>query len=367
MELVKLQEIIPQSAPAASGAWPVFFAFVRMSVTYFRRNGMSLAMTLAVPVLFLVLYSYAYYLSTPSYRISIGIAESVPQAYAENLRKALGEDMFTLKTLPDRDLDKEINEGKARLAVRLDSATQRPIVHASKFDRPWSELLLQVLMAPPSELAPALRQQQVQLVDQGNSPLFFLPSVILMSLLNLGLFTTGAKILQERASGTLRLYRMLPAPVWTYFAAELVTKLFLASVLIAVFLAAASLLLDIRLSLGLVARVLAAGLCCATAFIALGIAIGCSLGRYSSGIHVFTLVNILVLFLGDLFFAASKFSLTKAVALCLPTTYSADIIKSLLLDVPNRFPYWVSFGYLVLFSLLAFAVAGLNFRFTAKE
>lgn len=358
---------LTQNATTSAGPWPIFLAYLRMSLSYFRRNGISLVMTLALPVLFLVLYSYSYFLNAPTMRISISIAESVPQHYAERLAKTLDDSLFTLKTVPDAALDKSINDGKARLALRLDPHSQQLIVHTSKYDRAWSDLLLQALSAPSDANQRALREQHIKLVGEEGGPRAFLPGVILMSLLNLGLFTTGAKILQERASGTLRLYRMLPAPMWLYFAAELVSKLLLASVLILLFLVAANLLVDLPLTVSGVLQTLLAGLCCATAFIALGIAIGCSLGRYSSGIHVFTVVNLLLLFLGDMFFAASKYTLTKMIAMSLPTTYSADILKSLMLDLPQRFPYWASFGFLALFSLLAFAIASLNFRYTAKD
>ena len=77
----------------------------------------------------------------------------------------------------------------------------------------------------------------------------FLPAIIIMSLLNLGLFTTGAKVLQERSASTLRLYRMLPLPFWTYFAAEFLTKLLLALGITLVFLLCAVALLDTGLGL----------------------------------------------------------------------------------------------------------------------
>lgn len=358
---------LPAATASPTRTLPVFLAFARMSINYFRRNGISLAMTLAVPIMFLVLYSYSYYLSTPAFRLKVGISASMPQAYATTLREALGDELFTLTTIPESAAANSINEGKSRLVVTMDTRSGLPVVHAAKYDRPLADLLLQVLIGKRDDVSEALRKQHFRLIEQGNSPMFFLPSIILMSLLNLGLFTTGAKILQERSSGTLRLYRMLPAPVWTYFAAELVTKLLLASLLIAVFLVAAGVLFDIQFSWLLSAKVMAAGLICATAFIALGIALGSSLNRYSSGMHVFTLVNLLVVLLGDLFFSASRFSLTKLIALCLPTTYGADILKSVLLDIPNRFPYWASLGFLVAFSVIAFTVAAINFRFTAEE
>ncbi len=345
----------------------VFFAHIRLSFSYFQRNGVSLIMTLAVPVLFLVLYSYSYYLSVPNQRIEISVAASVPAISAAHLEQALDKDLFVLTRVPDAELERSVSDGKARLAVEMKAGTAQFSVHASKFDRAFSDLVLHVLNNPAASAPTPRHIGEIHILDEGSGPLFFLPSIILMSLLNLGLFTTGSKTLQERASGTLRLYRMLPTPMWTYFAAELITKLLLATLLIGVFLAAATLLLDIRLGFAVALKATCAGLICASAFIAMGIAIGCTLGRYSSGVHVFTLVNLLMMFLGDLFFSASKFSLTKAIALCLPTTYSADILKSILLEVPNRFPYWISFGYLVCFSVLAFAVAALNFRFTAKE
>lgn len=337
--------------------WRAIVLFAQMSTSYFRRNTISLVMTLAIPVIFLLLYSYAYYLSAPASKVGIGIASNLPLLSGQ---LDLAADSFRIA--PDLE-DAEAAVRKEQQRFGIARATDGAIViFTNKFDRPIAELLMHQISASNKDASVRLN-----FVDAQASPLFFLPSIIIMSLLNLGLFTAGAKVLQERAASTLRLYRMLPLPFWTYFTAEFLTKLVLGLAITVLFLLCASLLLDTGLTWQRVALTLATAGLVSAAFVSLGLAIACVLGRYSSGVHVFTVVNLIIVFFGDLFFPASKFPLTKMIAMMMPTTYSVDLFKGLILNTPFRIAPLGSVAYLVGFSVVMFAIAVTSFKYTAKE
>jgi len=331
--------------------------FSGMSVAYFRRNMISLVMTLAIPVVFLLLYSYAYYLSAPATRVGVVFDTTVPLLASE---LKLDEEAFNLRHGAE-DAIQDVRREKARIGIsRLDAETVQ--IAAYRMDRPLVAILAQRI----GMLQPELKVQPLW-VDAETSPLFFLPAIIIMSLLNLGLFTTGAKVLQERSASTLRLYRMLPLPFWTYFAAEFLTKLLLAVGITLVFLLCAVALLDTGLGLDRWLLTLVASIPVAAAFVSFGLAIACLLPNYSSGVHVFTVVNLVIVFFGDLFFPASKFPLTEAIARVMPTSYSVDLFKGLILNTEFRIDPWVSVGFLLIFAAVMFLIAITSFKYTAKE
>ncbi len=347
----------------AAGHWPVFTAFLGQSFTHFRRNGVGLAMTLAVPLLFMFIYGYAYLLGSPERSISVGL---LPEAVAaEQWRAALPSDNFHLKPIRREDLPTHLRDGEPALILDRDPTTGAAIIHAAPYWQPVAALILRAIEASPH--TPNDIDTRIQLVEPGNSPFFMLPAIMVMALLNIGLFTAGVKLLQERTRGTLRLFRMLPISMGWYFAAELCTKLILALGIIAGYLALAMIMFGLQLDTLQLAGVAAVSLLLAAVFIAIGLALGSVLPSHSLGIHAFTLCNLLVLFLGDLFFNASQFAATKWIALALPTTYGMDLLRHAMFDTRLQFPVWLSLTMLLGWLAAMFAIALATFSFKARE
>lgn len=347
----------------ASGHWLVFQSFVSMSLSHFRRNGVGLAMTLAVPLLFLLLYGYAYLLSSPDRTISVGLLPEA--AKATEWRSALPPESFRVQAIAPEKLAEHLSDGEPALILDRDPGSGRAIVYAAPYWRPAAELMLRAI--DHADTPAGNLEGRLHVTDPGHSPFFMLPAIMLMALLNIGLFTGGAKLLQERARGTLRMFRMLPISIGWYFSAELATKLAIALAITAGYLVVAVGMFGLQLSWLQAAAVAVIAALNAAVFIAMGLALASALNNYAVGIHAFTLCNLLILFLGDFFFSASRFPITKGIALGLPSPYGLDLMRHAMFDIPLRFPVPLSLAVLAGWTVAMMAIAIRMFSYKAQE
>lgn len=260
----------------------------------------------------------------------------------------------------------EMLRSGVQVAVDKDEATQKVIVYAAPSNLPIARMLAWGLSMPADSQARTAEPFEVRTYSDPMSPLSFLPGVLLMSILNLALFTTGTKLLQERSQGTLRLFRMLPAPLWHFFGAELLGKMLLGLLQSIAFVALSSMLTGIALPLASVALALLVCILSLTCLLSAGIALGSMLKTFSTGMHVFTIVNLVAVFFGDVFFPASDFAATRPLALLIPTTYCADLLRHFMLGYDLRFPWWLSMSYVSFFTAACAIASVKRFRFTAR-
>jgi len=334
-----------------------------MSFLHFRRNGVGLAMTLAIPLVFLLLYGYSYLLSTPQQTITIGLLPAAVDAH--EWREALPGTSFKTKAITPEKLAEHLREGSPPLILDRDPDNGKAIIHAAPYWRPAAELMLRAIDAVPT--SNGMLENRVHVVDPGHAPFFMLPAIMVIALLNVGLFTAGAKILQERARGTLRMLRMLPVSIGWYFGAELVVKLMIAAVIIIAYLGIAILMFGLELTWQQAFEIALLSLLLTSVFVAMGLALASVLRSHSVGIHAFTVCNLLILFLGDLFFNASRFPLTKWISLILPTPYGMDMMRHSMFGTPLHFPAAVSIAMLFAWLALMMAVAIWTFNYKTRE
>jgi len=334
-----------------------------MSFQHFRRNGVGLAMTLAIPLGFLLLYGYSYLLSTPQRTISVGLLPAAVEAY--EWREALPGTSFKIQEVTSEKLNDHLREGNPPLILDRDIDSGLPIVYAAPYWRPAAELLLRAIDAVPAP--DNALETRVHVADPGHSPFFMLPAIMMMALLNVGLFTAGAKILQERARGTLRMLRMLPVSIGWYFCAELVTKLIIAVAIIIGYLGIAILMFNLELMWRQIFEIALISLLLASVFVAMGLALASVLRSHSVGIHAFTVCNLLILFLGDLFFNASRFPLTKWISLLLPTPYGMDLMRHSMFGTPLHFPVITSISVLFAWLIVMMVIAICSFNYKTRE
>jgi len=334
-----------------------------MSFQHFRRNGVGLAMTLVVPLVFLLLYGYSYLLSTPQRTLSVGLLP--PALEAHEWREALPGTSFKIQTVPQEKLAEHLREGSPPLILDRDPVNGKALIHAAPYWRPAAELMLRAIDAAPS--SERMFEERIHIVDPGHAPFFMLPAIMLMALLNLGLFAEGTKILQERARGTLRMLRMLPVSIGWYFGAELVVKLMIAAVIIIAYLGIAILMFGLELTWQQAFEIALLSLLLTSVFVAMGLALASVLRSHSVGIHAFTVCNLLIFFLGDLFFNASRFPLTKWISLLLPTPYGMDMMRHSMFDTPLHFPVAVSIAMLFAWLVVMMAIAIWTFNYKTCE
>jgi len=334
-----------------------------MSLLHFRRNGVGLAMTLAVPLLFLLFYGYSYLLSSPRQTISVGLLPAAVET--QEWRAALPGTSFRIKEIQPEKLNDHLHDNDPPLILDRDPNSGKAIVYVAPYWRPVAELMLRAIdgaLDPEQET-----DSRMHISDLGHTPFFMLPAIMVMALLNIGLFTAGAKILQERAKGTLRLFRMLPISIGWYFGAEITIKLVLALFVIAGYLGISVLLFDLDLRWQQVLEVSLISLLLSAVFVAIGLALASALRSHSTGIHVFTVCNLLILFLGDLFFNASRFPLTQWISRLLPTPYGMDLLRHSMFGTALHFSMLTSMVMLFAWFFVMLAISISTFNYKTRE
>jgi ABC-2 type transport system permease protein len=230
-------------------------------------------------------------------------------------------------------------------------------VHALPANRELALLITRALRAPGEGAA-----VRFAAVAPSNTVFAFLPGLLVLALLNLALFGTGAQLLADRASGALKLFRLSPASATVLYGAQLASRLLLALLQIAVFVAIARYVYAIPLGAAAVWGTLGFAAFGALVLLSLGYALGSVLGSQARGTHVFTLVNLFLQFFGDVLFPSTHFPLMHAVAIYLPTSYLVDGLRQVMLGLPSANGLVLDAAVLALWG--AAAVLVVRFRFT---
>jgi len=163
------------------------------------------------------------------------------------------------------------------------------------------------------------------------------------------------------------MFRMLPISIGWYFCAELLTKLMIATILIVAYLGVAILIFNLEQTWRQIAEVALISLLMASVFVALGFALASVLRSHSLGIHAFTICNLLILFLGDLFFNASRYPMTKWFSLMLPTPYGLDLMRHSMFGYRLHFPVTVSMGVLFAWFGIMMMIAIWTFNYKTER
>lgn len=340
---------------------PIFLKFAHLSLAFYHKSLTSLVMTLVIPLGFLLVSSFTYYAGSAAAPVTLGSTGSVAPAV---LREVEQMRLPGLQIVPiSGDAAQNVREGNARLVLSQDAGAPTPTIYALEQNKALAELVA-VALSGDARSAPAYA---VRVTGNGAMSFAFLPGLLVMSLMNLALFTTGAKLLQDRAKGTLRLFRLFPVPLYLIFSAEAATKLLLVLAQSALFVLLGDYLLELKLSWSTIAASIAVACLSSLGLLSLGIALGSNLRSYSSGIHLFTVLNLLMIFMGDLMFPNTSYPATRMVAFFLPATHCVNLLRQTMLDYPASFSVATSVAFLVVFTALMVAWTLRGFRYMAEE
>lgn len=348
------------SPQASKATMPVFWKFVQLSYAFYYKSIISLVMTLALPVGMLLLACFSYYAAAGSPPITLGVAKSVS---ATQLQKIERVKIPGLQIIPiSGDASDNVQNGKAQIVVSQEGGPL-PKIYVLESNKAVAEVVASALSATTG----ASPDYEVVVAKSGNMAFSFLPGLLIMSLVNLALFTTGSKLLQDRATGTLRLYRLFPVPLYVFFSAEILTKMVLALVQAIVFILLGDFLLGLHLTTSQILMSIVVSALCALSLLTMGIAIGSNLRAYSSGVHLFTVLNLTMVFLGDMVFPNTQYPATRAIAFLLPSSHCTNLLRQVMLDLSPSFSTLTSVAYLIVFILLMSFMTLKGFRYTAEE
>ena len=194
---------------------------------------------------------------------------------------------------------------------------------------------------------------------------FILPGILALALLQLGLMGTATPLMVARENGTLRHLASTPVSPVLVLVAQLLLRLLIGMLQIAVILGVAVLAFDLRVSgslLGLL-PVLVLG---ASMMIAIGYAIAGIAPSREGGHAIVMLLNFTMMFLGGVFFSTRGSWLDVASKLS-PMSYLADAARQLTLGAGGALPLIVNLVAMAGWTALAVAIALRTFRFDMKE
>ncbi|NHZ91859.1 hypothetical protein F2P45_23045 [Massilia sp. CCM 8733] len=347
-------------AVVAPPLWPIFLRFSRLSLAFYHRSLTSLAMTLVIPLGFLLMSSFTYYANSGPLPITMGSTGSVAPDVLKRIEQTRPPG---LQIVPiSGSAAQNVRDGNARLVLSQDAGAPTPTIYALEQNKAIAELVAVALSAPGTPPAYAVR-----VAADGAMSFAFLPGLLIMSLMNLALFTTGAKLLSDRSKGTLRLFRLFPVPLYLIFSAEATTKLLLALGQSVLFVLLGDYLLGLKLSWPTIIASIAVACVSSLSLLSLGIALGSNLRSYSSGIHLFTILNLLMIFMGDLIFPNTHYPATRLVAFFLPATHCVNLLRQTMLDYPPSFSVATSVAFLLLFTAVMAYWTLKGFRYTAEQ
>ncbi|MBP1704892.1 MAG: transporter, permease protein [Chloroflexi bacterium] len=201
----------------------------------------------------------------------------------------------------------------------------------------------------------AIQSQQLSTIA------FFVPSVLAMALMQLGLF--GAlPIVAERQNLILKRLAATPLRRRTFVSANLVTRLLVAMVQAAIILAIGALLFDVTL-LGnplVFAGLVALG---ALTFVALGYVIASFARTEDSASQLTSILQFPLMFLSGIFFPLEAMpDVLQVVALFLPLTYLGDALRQVMVNGTPLFPLQVDVIVLTAWMVGSFLVSARFFR-----
>jgi ABC-type multidrug transport system permease subunit len=351
------------SPPSPGGA--VFWRFVRLSLSYYQKNVVSLLMTLIIPLGLLLFATFSFYAITGPAPVTIGVSDNVPAAILTKIDQAK---IDGLQVIPiSGTVQQNIQNGIVKMVLTNAHDTGQPVIYSLEQNKTSATLVAKVVAQVIAGERSDIPSIAVRSAHNGNASYAFVPGLMIMSIINLALFTTGAKLLQDRANGTMRLYRLFPVPLYIFFSAELSTKFILALVQACIFILLGDFLLDLHLSIACLLQTMIVAALCSLSLLIMGLAIGSNLRAASSGIHLFTVLNLTMAFLGDVMFPNSTTQATRAISALLPSTHCTNLLRIVMFELPPSFaPIW-SIAYMVVFTAGCAALALRGFKFTAEE
>ncbi|MCI0394071.1 MAG: ABC transporter permease [Chloroflexi bacterium] len=347
------------------------------SVKEFMRDRMALFWTLAFPILFIFIFGIVFSGGDdPSYPVGLAIEDEGPagQALAEVFQSI---EAFEVTTGRREELVARLEEGDYRLVVVIpatlsaDLAARRPAEVEVIYD-PTNTVTAQVVLTITEKVVDGFDRQRSNsptLLSIAPIPVtsdrlrtidFFIPGILGMALMQLGLFGTAPALVQLREQQVLRRIGATPLPRTTLLASQVLMRLTIGAIQTILILVVGILLFDVTIvgNLLLLAGFAFLG---ALMFVAMGYMISGLAKTQESVTGITSLLNFPMMFLSGLFFPVEVMpAWIRPVVNAIPLTYLADALRQIMVGAPPV--YGLGLDALVLAAwLLVCAVLAVRF------
>lgn len=190
---------------------------------------------------------------------------------------------------------------------------------------------------------------------------FFMPGLLCLALLQLGLFGTGSLVLQARSRGVLLRFSYWRTSPLEFIAAQVAVRVLIALLQVSIILLASRFLFgfDALPSIPLLLLFVLLG---SAVFISLGYAIAGLASSTQAGSMMIMVANFAIMFLGEIFFDRNQLGSAEFAAYIIPATYLSDSLRQIVTGLPGKMPLWLNFLALCGFLSLTATVAMRGFR-----
>ncbi len=349
------------------------------SLKEFAREPMTLFWTLAFPILFILIFGLVFSGGdAPSYEIGLAAEDSGPAGQA--LAGAFGAvPIFEISEGEREALIEQLRDGDLRAVIvipeGLSSRVQAgEMAQVETIYDPTNSTSAQIVLTIVREVvnsldrelagAPARLSVEGTPVTGKNATAidFFLPGILGMSLMQLGLFGTAPALVQLREQQVLRRLGATPLPRTTILASQVMMRLTIGFVQMAIIMLIGVLGfgMDIQGSIPVLIGFVVLG---ALAFIAMGYLIAGVARTQDAVTGITSLLNFPMMFLSGIFFPIEVMpDWLRPVVHAIPLTYLGDALRQLIVDAPPTYSLGVDAGVLAAWLIVCAVLAICFFR-----
>jgi ABC-2 type transport system permease protein len=349
----------------------------------FTRDRAALFWTLAFPVVFVILFGTIFSGTGAQYELGWvdddggTAAKALRAAFAANAPVELTEGTFeeSKARMLSGDVDGILVIPKGLQAV-IDAAQagQHPdpieVTIVTDPSRANTALALQqiaagLVMAANLRLSGAAPLMSVApenlQTNQLNSVSFFVPSILAMALMQLGVFAS-IPLVQQREKGILKRLNATPLPRWALVGSNVVVRLVIAAVQTAVILGIGVVLLHVQV-VGNPLAIAGFVVLGALTFTSIGYVIASFARTEEAANGITSVVQFPLMFLSGIFFPLEVLpQWLKSVATFMPLTYLGDALRQTMVGGAPFVPLWVDFAVLGGWLLVTLGISARFFR-----
>jgi ABC-2 type transport system permease protein len=346
-----------------------FWKLLVANLKEFARDRMALFWMLAFPIFFIFLFGTIFSgEGNTIFPIGLVVEDSGPAG----ARIAEAFEQVPVFEVERGDLEEELEalkKGDRRVVVVLPQGLSEAIAGQQPLDIPvyydpsnqtTSQIILSLLRQVLEEVdrhisgAPHILRmsEQTILSHRLRNIDFFLPGVLAMALMQLGIFGTALPLISLRERQVLRRLSATPLPRFTLLAATVAQQLLTGVIQTALILVIGALIFHVQVvgSWPLLAGLVALG---GAAFIALGFFVAAVSPTEESGHAISQLINFPMLFLSGTFFPMEAMpKWLRPVTAAMPLTYLGDAMRQVMVGASALHPMWLDAvvlgGWLVL-------------------
>lgn len=287
------------------------------------RARQALFMMLIMPVILLLIFGFSQDVRQGANKIVVYVAASGETADAlEGMFR--GVPGLDIRRSGSDEAQKKLTEGKAALVLEATAADPRAYTTSS-----WQEVAELVLRQAVGRFDLQVSERQQTSLFQ-----FIFPGLLMLTLFQSALMTTGFTVLEARGRGTLRHLMLTPVSPHALLAAHMAVRVVMTMAVVFVVYAAAVLVFAVPTPVAPLETVLWMGLAMVLS-IAIGFAIGGAARSQQVGHQVLTLANIMIMLFGSIFFDAGRIPALHLLSDILPFSYLSINVRHAILGTPS--------------------------------